>query len=990
MTRTYSTGDKGMVRRLDNLLGPWLDVSPITNLVPLSIPDQFRDIETDTINSSKVYVVGDMVPNPGSNFYGIAVTSNAGATWVQPGGDYTSLFIPIGPRFRFFEVSVVDPLNIYACGDSGWVVRSTDGGLTFNKCAQLPPVLRYQGDAVPAAVRAATSLHFITPLIGVVGCSGNVFKTINGGATWILMNSGQPLGTFITNPGVIQGVFISQDQQTIVALGFASGVPTFISRSSDGGATFTNVFAWGNIPAELSGLHLTWTSDLNLWAFSEFEGRIRSTDGGATWTYLEIPYAGAKDDFAGHFYTDFAGFFSESADVYHTLDAGVTPVLSETAPYIVQAIWTLADVPQCFILQDCAGEVPDVYVTFLFGTFPYDGLIVQIPSLGDTCWTVTEAPCGNNPITPDITGLASFVTCAACNPVCYLITDCAGIQQPLVTDVDLSAYVGLTVEACIPTQGIITLAGVVDCCDSLNQITFAIPTPPFNPLPPIGSIINIGSLGTTCWRLVSLNGGTGPLTVIDPTTITAFNDCASCGTCGAEPDCCAIAWAPGCYCVTITLADNCNCSQEWLGVIGATFEDCVACCTPPPPPPLPLIPRVIPDPVKIFYRIKESLCDIQAVKTFAEAYWKVTKSLKFGINSSCKNIALESIWLKKQLSDLSMMRDPAYCVFPNTCCSTSSPCGECNTCNTCNTCQPKPCSCVLSVPGAPGSCAQVYDPCPKLSTIVNTAVNNTRVTYSCCWLNVLFLGRPMTVSITINTVPYFITLDTAANMQFFLNGLGLGTWIVKDLGASRFDFCVVGTDTYGVLTQVLEVITNLKNPVCSSATVTVITNTSIETCDCADCDVISETTDTTNVATQSIQQCCWTPALVDGNNGLTIVINGTIVPVSIASGIPAMIAYLNSINSGVWTVSVVGIIYTICVTGNAVYGILTVLLPLPVVYDPSCTLDTTIIIFNSSITTCRCVPRVAVTPTPSCDPVCIGPIGIPCPGPINVTSSGIQ
>lgn len=627
ITRTYSVGDKGKARRLDNLAGAWIAIDPLTN-VPVgeqSVPAQFWDIETDTVDSDKVYAVGDMFPNvAGPNFYGIVISSDAGVIWRQPyhlsGGDYSTLFTPVGTPFRFHEVSVVDANTIYACGDNGWVVKSIDGGQSFNKCTQLPPVIRYVGDVNPPAIRPVTSLHFITPLVGVVGCSGNIFKTIDGGVTWGQMNSGMPLGTFVTFPGAIYGVFISQDQQTIVGLGLVNGVPSRISRSSDGGTTFTNVFEWVGIAGtgELSGLHLTWTDDLHLWGFSRYFGRVYSDDGGATWTYFEIPHPGAptKNDFAGHFYSNTAGFYAESDTVSQTLDAGfVSKILSETAPYVVTALWTkLASPSLCYLVTDCEGN----QAPFVTGT----DLSAYVGETVEMCINAVPPPQrGNIPTPPAPTN----------NTICFIIENCCDSTQitafPNPTFINLNigevitfptAYPGICwritgsqicTQSPIPADpllinwyinpytvytdcGLCTAGIGFPCAIPLNLYTFtsccsqqSLQIGTSNDLSALeGSVITVGGmiileLGTECWTITKWapGGPTNPPIIVN----TAINTITTYPNTGCnDPVClaaCLPVWPDGCYCVTITVAQDCTGATAFPGQIFATYPDCPTC-----------------------------------------------------------------------------------------------------------------------------------------------------------------------------------------------------------------------------------------------------------------------------------------------------------------------------------------------------------------------------------------------------------------------------
>lgn len=92
------------------------------------------------------------------------------------------------------------------------------------------------------------------------------------------------------------------------------------------------------------------------------------------------------------------------------------------------------------------------------------------------------------------------------------------------------------------------------------------------------------------------------------------------------------------------------------------FKDC-ECCLPPVPPEPVKYTRVIPKPDKKFYQITQSQCDITANIRFADAYYRLFKNLRYGINSQCDTVSLEKTWIKKQLSDLAVINDPTACVI---------------------------------------------------------------------------------------------------------------------------------------------------------------------------------------------------------------------------------------------------------------------------------------------------------------------------------------
>lgn len=626
ITRTYSVGDKGRARRLDDLTSPWIDINPITN-VPVgeqSLPGQFYDVETDIIDGDKVYAVGEMDTNPsGPNFYGIVVSSNAGGTWRQPyhlsGGNYSSLYSPVGAPFKFYEVSVVDANTIYVCGDAGWVVKSTDGGQSFNKCTQLPAVGLYgpaDGPPSPVTIRPVTALHFVTPLIGVVACGGNVFKTLDGGTTWIHLNGGLPIAAgSVTFGGVGVGIFISQDNQTIVCLNFSPGTASNIVRSTDGGVTWTDVFSWVG-PGELTGLHLTWTDDLHLWGFSKYFGRIVSTDSGATWTYLEMPHVGtpSKNDNAGHFYSNTEGFYAEDADVAQTLDSGVlSKIPSDVAPYVVTALWTrLAAPPLCYLVTDCEGN----QAPFVTGT----DLSAYVGQTVEMCINDNPLPQkGNIPVPPapeNNTSCYQIQNC--CNPtqtaffpsyfipiaigevinfsvaypsICWRITGsvtCGPLYpiDPALTTWNTNPYtIHTDCALCTATIGFpcpvpLNLYIFTSCC---SQQSLQIGTT--NDLSAlVGSVVTIGGiiipeLGTECWTITKwVPGGPSNPPIIVNTAINIITTYPNTGC--NDPVClaaCLPPWPDGCYCITITAAPDCTGAKDFPGQIFATYPDCQTC-----------------------------------------------------------------------------------------------------------------------------------------------------------------------------------------------------------------------------------------------------------------------------------------------------------------------------------------------------------------------------------------------------------------------------
>lgn len=162
-------------------------------------------------------------------------------------------FLPSNPQYG------------WACGFSGFVVRTTNGGQTW------------QGSVVPYNGRAGghlESIHFVDAFNGYTSGPCGVFRTTDGGATW----------TDITPPFPSEGpwgcYFLSAT--TGVVLGGGCAGPQNFFRTTNGGAS------WTLFQANLNASGLT---DAILYpngsGFAVSSGILwQTSDGGATWSIL--------------------------------------------------------------------------------------------------------------------------------------------------------------------------------------------------------------------------------------------------------------------------------------------------------------------------------------------------------------------------------------------------------------------------------------------------------------------------------------------------------------------------------------------------------------------------------------------------------------------------------------------------------------------------------------------------------------------------------
>ena len=118
---------------------------------------------------------------------------------------------------------------------------------------------------------------------------------------------------------------------------------------------------------------------------------------------------------------------------------------------------------------------------------------------------------------------------------------------------------------------------------------------------------------------------------------------------------------PGnCYTVYGPYTELTGCPCEYVTVQNAS-GDCTCCLGEDPKPPL---ERVIPKPVRVFYHITDTECEIRDNTTFANNYYKLFTGIRYGIKNCCGDVDFEKLWIKKELSDYSRINPPVTCAPP--------------------------------------------------------------------------------------------------------------------------------------------------------------------------------------------------------------------------------------------------------------------------------------------------------------------------------------
>ncbi len=206
------------------------------------------------------------------------------------GGDTWSTQVS-GTGNKLVAVAAVDASNAWAGGHNNTMLRTTNGGATWT--AQT-----ITGDIMGLAAASLTNL------VAVAG--GSISATTNGGATWVARAN--PTGQDYASVSYADGVF------------WLGGSAGSVLRSTDGGATFTNV----PIPGSPDVREAIAAVDRNVaYAFNSSGNARKTTNGGATWTALAI---GAGSSFWGGAASDalHAWGVTQSGDVWATSNGGAT------------------------------------------------------------------------------------------------------------------------------------------------------------------------------------------------------------------------------------------------------------------------------------------------------------------------------------------------------------------------------------------------------------------------------------------------------------------------------------------------------------------------------------------------------------------------------------------------------------------------------------------------------------------------------------------
>jgi photosystem II stability/assembly factor-like uncharacterized protein len=207
-------------------------------------------------------------------------SADGGTSWME---SWTS-------PYNCLSAIVTDPRTtgtVYAASGDGGVIKSTDGGSTWNVMSSgLPGTL---GTTLGVAALAIDSQTTHTLFAGLVGAelydygtgtfAPGIFKSTDGAAHWVAASLGIP-ASYQYQPLVTALAVDPQTSSTVYAARSLYNAAGGFWKSIDGGAHWRNVF-----PANVYAVAINPRSPTMIYAGVD-SGLARSTDGGGHWTML--------------------------------------------------------------------------------------------------------------------------------------------------------------------------------------------------------------------------------------------------------------------------------------------------------------------------------------------------------------------------------------------------------------------------------------------------------------------------------------------------------------------------------------------------------------------------------------------------------------------------------------------------------------------------------------------------------------------------------
>lgn len=334
------------------------------------------ELYRDAVWSDSAFRNGPALPTLAWSDSALLRTESGGVLWrTVRGQDYRDRSNRIGALW------FSDAKRGWAIGSNGYLLHTTDGGVTWSRGQQVGAVvdrasamaiqfvsaaqgwLVHSGSLLatrdaglswslvpmPGNPRALVSMHFVDVQRGwVVSDSGNVYATVDGGRAWVAQGPlGGPLSTVrFANANV----------------GVALGLDGRVWRTDNAGANWTARIG----PTAGTLQHLTFVDPSKVWAVGSGGLVASSPDAGVNWTGVSIPNCG-QCTFKNVFFADSAnGWVVGGAAIYATRDGGSSWVEQQLPRQTLGGEFVTPD--QVFFVDAYTGWAGDMFNGAIWAT----------------------------------------------------------------------------------------------------------------------------------------------------------------------------------------------------------------------------------------------------------------------------------------------------------------------------------------------------------------------------------------------------------------------------------------------------------------------------------------------------------------------------------------------------------------------------------------------------------------------------------------------
>ena len=338
-------------------------------------------VPPDSLDAMALQV--DEVAPKGAKFRGDVQPTTLTATFIGPSPMYGEPWSDgtVSGRITYILPHPTDPNTIYIAAAGGGVWKTTDGGNTWVPLTDGLPVLT--SGALAFDPTDPNVIYYGTGEQNYCGWSclpgDGLYRSTDGGATWVKIGTRDEVGDYIDQ------IYVRPDNPDVIFVASNDG----LARSTDGGSTWSWVFTTNDVNSIVARSDDPDHMFIGVYGSGVYE----STDGGSTWTAVsalptsgigrvELAISPSNPDIL---YASFTDTYGGLEGLYKTTDGGATwTQLTSTPDYLRSQ----GDYDHTIIVHPTN---PDT--VFAGGVFPYDSTrhgIVRTFDGGSTWEDVTD------------------------------------------------------------------------------------------------------------------------------------------------------------------------------------------------------------------------------------------------------------------------------------------------------------------------------------------------------------------------------------------------------------------------------------------------------------------------------------------------------------------------------------------------------------------------------------------------------------------------